>query len=230
MTCAIARLLAAIATQRIAPSASGRRPAVAHAPHVGAEADAGQGDDDRAQATRLQTASARRPESHRASARRPRRRTTARTTERCFAMESRARRASASPTVSMRKSSTIGTISSVRVSLTTTAGVAGLGAVRERRRHDRRRVVDGGAGPQSERRLRQRECVTERREHQHRDDVEEEDRSERVGDVGGIDVDHARQRRDRRTAADRRSDARASAANRDRVRARGRTRTPTRAR
>ncbi len=95
----------------------------------------------------------------------------------------------------------------VRTSFTTMAWLVGGGAVGGRGGHDRGRVVDRRPREQAERLLAHPDRVPDEREDEDGRDVEQEDRRDRVGDVGRRGLDHRRDRGDRRPAADAGADA-----------------------
>ena len=79
-------------------------------------------------------------------------------------------------------------------------------AIRGARRDDLARVVDGDAGPQPERRLRQGDGTTDRRVEEDGERPEQRDRRDRVGDLARARPDDRGRGDDRGVAADRRAD------------------------
>ena len=74
-----------------------------------------------------------------------------------------------------------------------------------RRSRYRRGVVDGGAGKQAKALVGQPEHAAERRKHERRDNVKQEDDRNGLGNLAIVGIDDGRGRSDGRTAANRRA-------------------------
>ena len=90
---------------------------------------------------------------------------------------------------------------SVRVELDDDRRVQSAPSVYAGGGHHRREIIDGGAGEYTEGAPAQPECVPERRKRKYREDVEQEDRRDRVANLELAGLNHGGHGSNRRRAA-----------------------------